>query len=57
MTSSNNSFDVFTKGLRKILKANPAVVKAAMEEEKREREEARKAKRASSVPVSASRDA
>ena len=36
----------FDKAMDKLLKANPAVVKAAMEQEKKERAEERKAKRA-----------
>lgn len=47
----------FDEGMTKLLKANPKIVKAAMEQEKREREEERKAKRSSSVPASSSRDA
>jgi hypothetical protein len=49
--------ELFDTAMGKLLKADPKVVKAAMEQEKREREEARKAKRASSVPASSNRDA
>lgn len=53
----NQEFKSFQDGLRLILKANPETVHAAMEQEKKERKEERKAKRASSSPVSSSRDA
>ena len=53
MTEKEN----FDAGMDKLLKANPKIVKAAMEQEKQEREAERKAKRASSAPVSSSRDA
>lgn len=38
-------YESFTAGLKKIIQANPAVVKAAMEEEKKERAEKRKEKK------------
>jgi len=47
MANKSNEYNDFTAGIRKILQANPTVVKAAMEEEKKEREKARKTKRAS----------
>lgn len=50
--------DRFDHGMSKLLKANPQIVKAAMEQEKLEREEERKVKRASSsAPASSNRDA
>jgi len=53
-----NEKDLFDEGMTKLLKANPQIVKAAMEQEKQEREAERKAKRASSsVPASSNRDA
>ncbi len=49
-------YAAFNTAMDTILKANPTVVKAAMEEEKRERATARKAKRASvSGPASGDR--
>ncbi len=48
----------FDTGMDKLLRANPQIVKAAMEQEKQEREAERRAKRASSsVPASSNRDA
>ena len=38
-------YDKFSSAMDMILKANPAAVKAAMEAEKREREQARKIKK------------
>ena len=53
-----NDLDKFNDGMATLLKANPQIVKAAMEQEKQEREAERKAKRASSsVPASSNRDA
>ena len=52
-----SEFDNFDAAMSTLLKANPEAVKAAMEQEKKEREAARKAKRAASVPASSSRDA
>ncbi len=49
--------ETFDEGMDNLLRANPKIVKAAMEQEKQEREAERKAKRASSVPASSSRDA
>ena len=40
-------FDSFRSGLHKVLQADPRIVKAAMEQEKQERAEERKAKKAS----------
>ena len=51
-----NEKDAFDEGMSKLLKANPQIVKAAMEQEKQEREAERKAKRSSSVPASSNRD-
>jgi hypothetical protein len=49
--------DKFDFGMDKLLKANPQIVKAAMEQEKQEREEERKVKRSSSRgPASSNRD-
>jgi len=42
---SNPEYQRFQDGIRKILKANPAVVKAAMEQERQERASGGKAKR------------
>lgn len=39
--------ETFDEGMSKLLKVNPKIVKAAMEQEKQEREAKRKAKRAS----------
>ena len=47
----------FDAAMSKLLKANPLAVKAAMEQEKLDREAERIAKRASSVPASSNRDA
>lgn len=47
----------FDANMDKLLKANPKIIREAMEQEKREREAERKAKRASSsVPASSNRD-
>jgi hypothetical protein len=48
--------EAFDEGMAKLLKANPQIVRAAMEQEKQEREEERKAKRSSSVRAASSRD-
>ncbi len=37
--------ETFDEGMSKLLKANPQIVKAAMEQEKQEREAERKAKK------------
>jgi hypothetical protein len=42
---SNPEFDAFNTAMDTILKANPQVVKSAMEQEKQERETERKTKR------------
>ena len=42
----NRDFENFRSGLSKILKADPKIVKAAMEQEKKERAEERKRKKA-----------
>jgi hypothetical protein len=39
-------YEAFTDGLKKILKADPKLVKAAMEQEKNERAQERKTKKA-----------
>lgn len=39
---NSSEYEVFSEGLKKILRADPKVVKAAMEQEKQEREERRK---------------
>ncbi len=51
-------YENFNSAMDALLKANPAVVKAAMQQEKKEREDERKVKRSSSVsaPASSSRD-
>jgi hypothetical protein len=49
--------DLFDEGMAKLLKANPQMVRAAMEQEKQEREAERKAKLSSYAPASSSRDA
>lgn len=48
----NPEYETFNSAMDAILKANPKVVKAAMEEEKAEREKQRKAKRASAARAS-----
>ena len=53
----SEEFDRFEDGMSKLLKANPQVVRNAMEQEKRDREAERKAKRIPSAPVSSNRDA
>ena len=52
-------YEKFDGAMDALLKVNPSVVKAAMDQEKREREEERKVKRASSAsaPVSSTHDA
>lgn len=52
--ATSEEFDKFSAGLRKLLRADPKLVKAAMEQEKKERAEERRAKGASS-PVSTDR--
>jgi hypothetical protein len=52
-----SEFEAFDAAMDKLLEADPKIVKVAMEQEKKEREAARKAKRASSVPASSNRDA
>lgn len=42
----------FDSGMDKLLKANPQIVKAAMEQEKQQREAGRKAKHGASVSIS-----
>ncbi len=46
--------ETIDEAMSKLLNADPKIVGAAMEQEKREREEARKAKRASLVHASSS---
>lgn len=43
--TKDTEFSSFTDGLKKILRADPKIVKAAMEAEKKGRAEERKAKR------------
>ncbi|HEX7728062.1 MAG TPA: hypothetical protein VF392_03425 [Terracidiphilus sp.] len=52
-----SEFEKFNTAMDRILKVNPATVKAEMEEDKRQREEARKAKKlpSASVPASTSK--
>ena len=45
MAKTETSLESFSKGLQQILRADPKLVKAAMEQEKRERAEGRIAKR------------
>jgi hypothetical protein len=53
-----NENERFDEGMGKVLKANPQIVKAAMEQEKQEREAERRTRRSpSSVPASSNRDA
>lgn len=54
--ANSDEFQSFQRGMTKLLKADPSIVKAAMEREKRERAEERKTKRASSAPSSSSHD-
>lgn len=49
---SKSESDKFDAAMGRILKANPVIVKAVMEEEKRERAATRKAKRASAARAS-----
>ena len=53
MNQEKEKFDI---AMDKLLKANPSVVRAAMEREKRERETERNAKEKSSAPSSSTRD-
>jgi hypothetical protein len=55
----NKEYDNFNAGMENLLNANPAVVKAAMEQEKKARKAERKTKRSasSSAPASSNRDA
>jgi hypothetical protein len=46
--TKDTEFQGFTNGLKKILRADPKIVKAAMEQEKRERSEERKRKQGKS---------
>lgn len=57
MAPRSDEFEKFNAGMDSLLKADSGIVKSAMEQEKKEREEERKAKRASSyVPASSNRD-
>jgi hypothetical protein len=49
---NESEFQQFKAGLSSILKADPKAVKAAMDEQKKERETKRKAKRALAYPAS-----
>jgi hypothetical protein len=51
----STEYERFNEAMATILKADPKAVKAAMEAEKKERAERRKAKRASAVPASSVR--
>jgi len=51
---AHTDYDKFNAAMDSILKADPAKVKAEMEEDKRQREEARKAKKQPSVSGRAS---
>jgi len=52
---TNPKYDNFSKAMGTILKANPAVVKSAMEAEKKERAAERKAKRSSAARASSAK--
>ena len=54
----NTEFDKFDEGMRTILRADPKAVKEAMERDKRENAEKRKAKKppSASVPASSAKD-
>jgi len=54
---SRSEFERFDAAMDKLLKADPAQVKVAMEQEKKEREEARRTKHPSSSPASSNCDA
>jgi hypothetical protein len=53
---NNPEFENFNVAMDKILKADPKAVKDAMEAEKQEREDQRKAKRASADHASTGKD-
>jgi hypothetical protein len=53
---SRSEAESFDAAMDTLLKANPQTVKAAMEEEKREREVERKAKKAAADPASFARN-
>lgn len=55
---STNEYASFNEAMDTILKADPAKVKAEMEDDKRQREEARKAKKtpSASAPASSGKD-
>jgi hypothetical protein len=46
VNKQNSELERFNAAMDKLLKANPAAVKAAMEQEKKQREQRRKAKKA-----------
>ncbi len=54
--NSSKEARAFDEAMDRVLKANPKIVKVAMEQEKKEREAERKAKRSSSSPASSNRD-
>jgi hypothetical protein len=49
--------ELFDAGMERLLKADPKVVQAAMDAEKKDRAAERKAKRSSPAPASSTRDA
>ncbi len=57
MVNKDAEYEQFNDTMDTLLRANPVIVKAAMEEEKRARKENRQAKRAPSGPASSNRDA
>jgi hypothetical protein len=54
--ASDSEYDTFNSAMGKILRADPAKVKAQMEAEKKEREEKRKVRKQSSASDHASGD-
>ena len=52
MTKSNSDFEKFDSAMSTILKADPKAVKAAMEQDKKDRAKRRKPKISSAVRVS-----
>ncbi len=55
--AESKEMEKFDAAMERLLKANPGVIRATMEQEKKERAEERKAKRASSAPSSSNHDA
>jgi hypothetical protein len=56
MSRPSNEYRTFNKAMDTILKADPKAVKDAMEAEKQEREDQRKAKRSSADHASTGKD-